>query len=138
MAIAVLCWAGLALLSGETLFAQLPTPPGSREYRVDSGNPNSSGANPGTAASPFKTIRKAAEAAEAGDVVLVQPGSVNQFAILEPNYIKVKLDQVEEYEVQAQFFGSITVNPSNWAKCFLLNVATLLPRSSAVAATMTS
>jgi hypothetical protein len=76
VAITVLCWAGLlALLCGGTLLGQSPAPKGGRDYLVDSENPNSSDANPGTAARPFKSIRKAAEVAEAGDVVLVQPGT---------------------------------------------------------------
>lgn len=36
------------------------------------------------------------------------------------------------------YYGSMTFNPGTTSKCRLLNVATSLPRASAVAATMTS
>ena len=36
------------------------------------------------------------------------------------------------------YFGSITVNPFTWEKCRRLNVARSLPRSKAVAPTITS
>jgi hypothetical protein len=44
-------------------------------YHVDIASPQASDANPGTAALPWKTIQKAANAARPGDTCLVQPGT---------------------------------------------------------------
>lgn len=44
------------------------------EYVVDQHHPHTDDANPGSSAAPFKTIRKAASVAQAGDTILVLEG----------------------------------------------------------------
>lgn len=65
--VCTLVFAGFLL--GVTVMAQ------ARTYVVDGGSAAAQDANPGTAAQPFKTIGRAAKAAQAGDLVLIRPGA---------------------------------------------------------------
>ncbi len=53
-----------------------PTP--SNTYYVDTNNPNASDNNPGTEALPFKTIQKAVTLVQAGDTILIKPGTYHE------------------------------------------------------------
>lgn len=53
-----------------------PTP--SNTYYVDVNNPNASDNNPGTEALPFRTIQKAVTVVQAGDTILVKPGTYHE------------------------------------------------------------
>lgn len=58
----------------ETFTRSLPMPSVSRTLVVDQRHPQAQDGNPGSPDRPLKTINRAAELAEPGDIVLVQPG----------------------------------------------------------------
>jgi hypothetical protein len=62
-------------LSALALLLALAGPAFASQYIVDGGSPHAADTNPGTAAQPFKTIRHAADIVQAGDTVLIEPGT---------------------------------------------------------------
>jgi parallel beta-helix repeat protein len=87
-------------------------------YYVDAGHPEAADTNPGTEALPWKTIRRATQSPQPGDIVLIKAGTYREEVILQRSGTSARPIQFWAYPGQE---GEVIINAAEpvtrWHKC---------------------